>query len=59
MNNIIIGRKQQISELNEAYNSNKPEMLALVGRRRVGKTYLVREIYKQRINFDSDVFGFT
>lgn len=27
-------------------------MVALVGRRRVGKTYLVREVYKGRINFE-------
>jgi len=52
MNNIVIGRKQQISELQEAINSKKPEMVALVGRRRVGKTYLVREVYRKKINFE-------
>jgi len=48
----IIGRQQQIKELQEAVASNKPEMVALVGRRRVGKTYLVREVYKQHIIFE-------
>lgn len=52
MNNIIIGRQKQIGELNEAFQSNKPEMVALVGRRRVGKTYLVREVYGKKIDFE-------
>ncbi|MGB1241123.1 MAG: AAA family ATPase [Chitinophagales bacterium] len=52
MNNFIIGRTSQIQELKEALNSNKPEMVALVGRRRVGKTYLVSELYKGRIDFE-------
>ncbi|MEM8526144.1 MAG: ATP-binding protein [Bacteroidota bacterium] len=52
MNNTIIGRTQQTQELEEAIHSNKPEMIALVGRRRVGKTYLVREVYKGKIDFE-------
>jgi len=48
----IIGRQQQIKELQEALTTQKPEMVALVGRRRVGKTYLVREVYKDQINFE-------
>lgn len=49
---MVIGRRKQISELEEALASNKPEMVALVGRRRVGKTYLVRQIYADRIDFE-------
>lgn len=52
MNNIIIGRTSQIQELKEALASDKPEMVALVGRRRVGKTYLVSELYAGRIDFE-------
>jgi len=48
----IIGRHKQIKDLQEALASNKAEMVALVGRRRVGKTYLVREVYQQRIIFE-------
>jgi AAA+ ATPase superfamily predicted ATPase len=48
MENTIIGRQQQIKELTEALASEKPEMVALVGRRRVGKTYLVQKVYAKR-----------
>jgi uncharacterized protein len=52
MDQKIIGRQQQIKELEDAFASPKPEMLALVGRRRVGKTFLVRQVYAGRINFE-------
>lgn len=52
MDNVLIGRRKQIKELEEALASGKPEMVALVGRRRVGKTYLVRQVYSDRIDFE-------
>ncbi|MFK7906259.1 MAG: ATP-binding protein [Chitinophagales bacterium] len=52
MNDFIIGRTSQKQELKEALVSNKPEMLALVGRRRVGKTYLVSKMYAEHIDFE-------
>ena len=52
MENTIIGRKHQIQELEAALASNKPEMVALVGRRRVGKTFLVRQVYDGKIDFE-------
>ncbi|MBQ6227277.1 MAG: ATP-binding protein [Prevotella sp.] len=47
----IIGRKCEIEELEALYNSGKPEFVALYGRRRVGKTYLVKELFKDRFTF--------
>ena len=47
----MIGRKKEIQELNNLYNSNKPELVAIYGRRRIGKTYLVDETFKGRITF--------
>ncbi|MBQ6667803.1 MAG: ATP-binding protein [Bacteroidales bacterium] len=47
----MIGREQEIRELNERYDSNRPEFIAVYGRRRVGKTYLVDETLKERITF--------
>ena len=52
MNRNIIGRKQEISRLQELYKSNKPEFVAVFGRRRVGKTYLVREMFEKKFVFD-------
>ena len=48
---MIIGREKEIDKLNELYNSNNAELLALYGRRRVGKTFLVDEVFGQRITF--------
>lgn len=49
---MIIGRKEEIAILNEALHSEEAEMIAVLGRRRVGKTFLIREIYKERIIFE-------
>ena len=40
----IIGRKQEIAELNRYHDSGRPEFIAVYGRRRVGKTFLVNEV---------------
>ena len=40
---MIIGRKEEIEELKRAYDSVHSEFVAVYGRRRIGKTYLVRE----------------
>lgn len=39
----IVGRKAQIESLEKFLNSDSSEFIALYGRRRVGKTYLVKE----------------
>lgn len=43
---MIIGRKQEIAILNQKFFSDKSEFVALYGRRRVGKTYLVRNLFE-------------
>ena len=47
----IIGRTKQIAELERLYNSGKSEFVAVYGRRRVGKTFLVRELFRDRMAF--------
>ena len=47
----IIGRKQEIEELQELYRSGKAEFVAVYGRRRVGKTYLIDETLGDHITF--------
>lgn len=47
----MIGRKKEINELNRLYSSGKAELVAIYGRRRIGKTYLVDETFKGRITF--------
>ena len=52
MADTIIGRKQPIADLKRAYASGRPELIALVGRRRIGKTFLVRQVYGSRIDYE-------
>ena len=47
----MIGRKNEVRELEELYSSNKSEFVAIYGRRRIGKTYLVDEVFKDHITF--------
>ena len=47
----MIGREKEIQELSERYDSGRAEFVAVYGRRRVGKTYLVDEVLKDRITF--------
>jgi len=46
---IIIGRTKEIRELNELYNSKEAEFVAVYGRRRVGKTFLIDEALEGKI----------
>lgn len=47
----MIGRVQEVKELNRLYSRDKAELVAIYGRRRVGKTYLVDETFADRITF--------
>lgn len=49
--NHIIGRKEEIKRLTEYYNSGKAEFIAVYGRRRIGKTYLVRNLFRDNFSF--------
>ena len=42
----VIGRNRDVMRLSELLTSDKSELVAVYGRRRVGKTFLVREVYK-------------
>ena len=44
----LIGRDEEAKILMQLYESASPEFLALYGRRRVGKTFLIRELFKTR-----------
>ena len=48
---MLIGRKKQQAELRDAYNSDDSKFVALYGRRRVGKTYLVKQTFKDEFTF--------
>jgi uncharacterized protein len=40
----LIGREKEIKTLTEAYQGDEPQFLAVYGRRRVGKTFLIKAV---------------
>ena len=52
MKNNITGREYELKLLHELYSSKKSEFVAIYGRRRVGKTFLVREVFSEHFIFD-------
>jgi uncharacterized protein len=48
----LIGRQAELAVLEKAYRSPEAELVAVFGRRRVGKTFLVRSGYGKRIGFE-------
>lgn len=42
----IVGRKKERELLEEALKSGRPEFIALYGRRRVGKTFLIKNVFE-------------
>ena len=47
----MIGRIKEVEDLEKMYASDESEFVAVYGRRRVGKTYLVRETFDGRMTF--------
>ena len=47
----IIGRKKEQDILQQCLESKRPELLAVYGRRRIGKTYLIKEFFSNRFSF--------
>ena len=52
MSPILTGRKEEQEILLTALASGEAEMVAVFGRRRVGKTYLIRQTFQQHIAFE-------
>ena len=46
--NMLIGRKKEIQTLKRVYRSLGAEFVVLYGRRRIGKTFLIREFFSQQ-----------
>lgn len=47
----IVGRKRECDELHRCLLSQRPEFVAVYGRRRIGKTYLVKEYFNKQFAF--------
>jgi len=52
MNEILIGRKKEVELLENIAKSNTSELVAILGRRRIGKTFLIHSVYSSNILFE-------
>lgn len=50
-NTALIGRNEAIEILTTAYKSIRPSLISVVGRRRIGKTFLIRNVFREQIQF--------
>ena len=48
---MIIGRENELKMLHEAYSDEYSQFVVVYGRRRVGKTFLVREAFNYKFTF--------
>ena len=48
---LVYGRQREISKLEEIVKSEKSEFVAVYGRRRVGKTFLIKEYFDYTFDF--------
>ncbi len=48
----LIGREEEQIIFNNAMRSTKSEMIAVIGRRRIGKTFLIRKYFEKDIVFE-------
>lgn len=48
----LAGRAAERAELEDALASERPELIAVLGRRRVGKTYLIRTVFAEQLCFE-------
>jgi AAA+ ATPase superfamily predicted ATPase len=51
MEKIVVGRHKEKEKLTDALTSHRSELIAVYGRRRIGKTYLIREFYEKHLVF--------
>ena len=48
---MITGREEELRLLRQALQDDRSHFIAVYGRRRIGKTFLVREAYEYRFTF--------
>ena len=48
---MIIGREKEVDILQKCYESAKSEFVVMYGRRRVGKTFLIKELFGSNFCF--------
>ncbi len=53
----LVGRQKEQQTLKEFFDSQNPEFLAIYGRRRIGKTFLIKQYFSQENTYFFNVTG--
>ena len=53
----MIGREAELKQLKSLKNEEEPQFIAVYGRRRIGKTYLIRESFGYEFTFQHTGVG--
>ena len=53
----MIGREAELKQLKSLKNEEEPQFIAVYGRRRIGKTYLIRESFEYEFTFQHTGVG--
>ena len=48
----MVGREYERARLEKSLKTNKSELISIYGRRRIGKTYLIRQVYQKYTKFE-------
>ena len=48
----FVGRKKEQEILQKALQSGEAELVSVIGRRRIGKTHMIKNFYKEQIAFE-------
>ena len=48
---MFVGRKEELKLIDDAYRSGKDELVVLYGRRRIGKSSLVKQFAQKKASF--------
>ena len=50
-NNKIIGREYEQQLIKQSFESDNSELIAVYGRRRIGKTFLIKNVFNEKFDF--------
>jgi uncharacterized protein len=51
MDKLFVGREKELEELRGLFLKNQSDLVAIMGRRRVGKTFLIKKAFEGRLSF--------
>jgi uncharacterized protein len=48
---LFVGREEELNTFDEIFSKNQSDLVVVLGRRRIGKTFLVKNAFKSKFDF--------